>query len=77
MSARVHEKILRLYISMTDSDAVNVGKRAEDLVGIELDEDIGDFMLALTVVFDNFVKIPWNVVHDNIQVHFIGLNERH
>lgn len=61
---------------MTYSDAVNVGKRAEDLVGIELDKDIGDFMLALTVVFDDFVKIPWDVVHNNIQVHLIVLKKR-
>lgn len=73
MSAGVDQEVLRLNISVTDSDAVDVSQRAEDLVRVELDEDIRNFMLALAVVFNDLIEISRNVIHNNIQIHFVIL----
>jgi len=73
MSAGVDQEVLRLNISVTDSDAVDVSQRAEDLVRVELDEDIRNFMLALTVVFNDLIEISGNVIHNNIQIQFVIL----
>lgn len=73
MSAGVDQEVLGLNISVTDSDAVDVSQRAEDLVRVELDEDIRNFMLALAVVFNDLIEISRNVIHYNIQIHFVIL----
>jgi len=73
MSTGIDKKILRLDISMTDPDAMNICQRTKDLIRIKFDEDVRNFMLALSVIFDDFVEVSWNVVHDDIQINLIAL----
>ena len=56
---------------MADSEGVDVGKRPEHLVGIDLHEQLGHALLHLHVVPHHPVHRLWNVVHHHVQVHLV------
>lgn len=75
MGTWVNKEILRFYVSVTDSNTVYIGQRTEDLVGIEFYKHVRDFVFALSIIFDNFIEIPWDIIHDNVQINFIVLTK--
>ena len=52
---------------------MNVSDRAEQLVSVDLDKDIGHHLLHLQVLLHSAVGCVWNVVHHNVQVHLLWL----
>jgi len=58
---------------MADTEGVDVGKGSEHLVGIELDEELGNALLHLDVMSHNSVDSLWDVIHDNVEIDLILL----
>eukprot|EP00356_Strombidium_inclinatum_P011931 CAMPEP_0170496284 /NCGR_PEP_ID=MMETSP0208-20121228/20868_1 /TAXON_ID=197538 /ORGANISM="Strombidium inclinatum, Strain S3" /LENGTH=136 /DNA_ID=CAMNT_0010772783 /DNA_START=641 /DNA_END=1048 /DNA_ORIENTATION=+ len=57
---------------MADAHRVDVGNGAQQLVGVQLDEDVGYVLLLLHIVLHYFVQGLGDVLHDHVQVHFVG-----
>lgn len=73
MSRWIDKQVLRLDVSVADTQSVNVGKRSKHLVGIQFDEQLWNRLLHFDIVSHNSVHCLGNVIHDNIEVHFIRL----
>ena len=58
---------------MADALGVYVGDRAEQLVGVELDQEVGHHLLHLEVLLHHAVRRVWYIVHDNVQIDFLRL----
>lgn len=69
----INQNILRLNVSVTNAFGVDVGYRSEQLVRVDFDQEIGHHLLHFEVLLHNPVRGVGDVVHDHIQVHFIGL----
>lgn len=68
---RVAQQVLRLDVSVTNSDCVNVSKRAQHLVCVELDDKRGHHLLHFEVALHNSVYSLWDVVHDDVEINFL------
>ena len=73
MGVGVDEDVLGLDVSVADALGVDVGDGAEELVGVELDEDGRHHLLHLEVLLHDAVDGLGDVVHDHVQVHFVRL----
>ena len=73
MTRWVDKEVLGFDVAMTDAECVDVGKCSEHLVGVEFDEEDWNTLLHFDVVLHNAVHSLRNVVHDDVQVHFIRL----
>jgi hypothetical protein len=71
--SRVQEEILRLNVSMTDSNRVDVGKRSEELIHVQLDLKHGHRLFELGIVPACAVHGLRNVFLDEIEVNFVLL----
>ena len=58
---------------MADALGVYVGDRAEQLVGVELDQEVRHHLLHLEVLLHHTVGCVWDVVHNNVQIDFVRL----
>ncbi len=59
---------------MADTEGVDVGERPHGLVGVELNQQDGDGLFHLVIMFQHTVHGLWDVVHDHVQVDFVGLH---
>ena len=73
MRAGVDEDILRFYVTVADALGVDVRNRAQELVGVELDQEVRDHLLHLQVLLHHAVGRIRNVVHHHVQIHFVWL----
>ena len=58
---------------MADAFGVDVCDGAQQLVGVELDKQVGHHLLHLQILFHYAVRSVRDEVHDNIEVHFFWL----
>ena len=58
---------------MADALGVYVGDRAEQLVGVELDQEVRHHLLHLEVLLHGTIGCVRNVVHHNVQVDLVRL----
>ncbi len=73
MVSRVNEKVLRLYISMSDTKGVDVGEGTAHLVSIELNEEGRDVLLLFVVVLHHSIDCLRDIVHDHVKIKLILL----
>jgi hypothetical protein len=73
MRVGVKKQVLRLDVPMANSHLMNVGKRACDLVHVELDVKCRDLSLGAAVMLDDTVDGLRNEFKDQIQVHLLRL----
>ena len=69
----VEEKVLGLDISVADALRVDVGKTAEELVHVQLDEGDGDSLLAFRILPGHLVDSLRDVLEDQVEVDLILL----
>lgn len=72
----VQQEILRLDVTVTDPLRMDVGKRSEQLVDVELDLQHGHCGLQFVEIARCAVHRLWNVFEDEVEVHFIFLWSR-
>ena len=75
MRCRVYEQILWFDISVTNTHLVDVSQRSEGLICIKFDEQVRHRLLHLVIVLQNPVYCLWHVVHHNIQIDLIFLEQ--
>mmetsp|Transcript_99650 Transcript_99650/g.237564 ORF Transcript_99650/g.237564 Transcript_99650/m.237564 type:complete len:219 (-) Transcript_99650:405-1061(-) len=68
MRVPVHQKVLRLNVTVADPNRVDVRTGPAHLVGVELHEDVGHRLLHLAVVLHDAVYRVGAKFHDNIQI---------
>ena len=73
----VEEEVLGLDVAVAYADGVYVGKRAHELVHIELDLEGGHGLLELDVVPAGAVDGLWDVFEYKIEVYFVFLYPEH
>lgn len=73
MAFWVYKQVLRLDITMTVAKRVDVGKRAEALIGVQFDQKDGYGLFHLVVVFEDAIDSLRDVVHHYIQINLILL----
>eukprot|EP00356_Strombidium_inclinatum_P006644 CAMPEP_0170495270 /NCGR_PEP_ID=MMETSP0208-20121228/15111_1 /TAXON_ID=197538 /ORGANISM="Strombidium inclinatum, Strain S3" /LENGTH=132 /DNA_ID=CAMNT_0010771433 /DNA_START=616 /DNA_END=1011 /DNA_ORIENTATION=- len=73
MCIRVYKQVLGLYVSVADTEGVNISQGSEGLVGVELDEDDGHLLLQLVVVLQDAEHRLGHVVHHHVQVDLVRL----
>ena len=66
MALGVDEDVLGFDVSVADALCVDVRNGAEQLVGVNLDEQVWDHLLHLQVLFHDTVGGIWDVVHHHI-----------
>jgi len=69
----VYEDVLGLDVSVADALGVDVGNGSEQLVGVHFDEQVGNHLLHLQVLFHDAVRRVGNEIHHYVQVHLLGL----
>jgi hypothetical protein len=71
MSLHITKNILRFNISMTNTFCMNVCNRSHQLVWIQLYDQVWHHLLHFKVLFHYSVGCIRNIIHYNIQIHFI------
>mmetsp|Transcript_63337 Transcript_63337/g.137841 ORF Transcript_63337/g.137841 Transcript_63337/m.137841 type:complete len:275 (-) Transcript_63337:140-964(-) len=66
--AAIHKQVLRLDVTMTDADCVDIGTRSTHLVRIKLHEDVRNWLFHLVVVLHHAIDSVGAVFHHNVQV---------
>ena len=61
---------------MTNTHRVDVSKGSEALISIDLNKKIWHRLFHFVVMFQNSVNGLWHVVHHDVQVDFIFLEEK-
>jgi len=72
MTIWVTQNVLGLDVPVTNIFSVDIGDRSHQLIGVNLYNQIWYFLLGLQVRLHDLVSCIWNVVHDDIEIHFIG-----
>ena len=73
MTTHITQNVLWLNVSMANSLSVNIGNAPHQLVRIELDNQIWDLLFHLVKLFHDSISSVWDIVHDHVEIHFIGL----
>lgn len=73
MRVHVTQNILWLNVSVANSLGVDVGDRPHQLVGVKLNNKVGNLLLHFMELFHYSVSGVWDVVHHDVQVNLIGL----
>lgn len=73
MSCWVNKQILRLDISVANTQRMDISQGPEHLVGIHLYQKDGNALLHFDIVPHNSINGLWDVIHDYIEVYLIGL----
>jgi len=73
MTACIAKDILRLNVSVTDALGLNVSYRPHELVGVKLNNKVGHHLLHFQILLHHSVGCVWDVVHYDVQIHFVGL----
>jgi hypothetical protein len=76
MRVGVKKQVLRLDVPMANSHLMNVGKRACDLVHVELDVECGDLSLGAAIMLDDAVDRLRNELKNQVEVHLLRLFSR-
>ena len=71
----VEQQVLGLDVAMADADGVDVRERAEELVHVELDLELGHGLLELDVVPRGAVDGLGDVLEDEVEVDLVLLCE--
>lgn len=74
MTFGIYKQVLRLDIAVAVSKGVNVGKCAECLISVQLDQKHGHLLLHFVVVLQYSVHGLRNVLHNHIQIYFVLLS---
>ena len=72
MCVRIHQQILRLDVSVADTESVDVADGAEELVGVELHQYHRHQLFLLLVKLNDSRHSLRNVLHDYIEVDLLG-----
>jgi len=71
MSLHVAQYILWLDVPMTNALCMDVSNGPHELIGIKLDDEVGDHLLHFMVLLHHSVSSVRDVVGYHIQIHFI------
>ena len=67
----VKKQVLWLDVAVADTVGVDVGKRPEELIHVQLDEGDRDGLLLLAVLPGHLVDGLWDVLQHQIQVNLV------
>lgn len=71
MVISIYQDVLRLNVAVTDTETVNVGYCAQQLVCVDLHKNVGDVLFLFHVVLHDLVERVRNMVHYDVEVNFI------
>ena len=71
MAIHITENILRLDVSVTNTQGVNIGNRPHELVRVKFDNEVWHHLLHFKVILHHSVGCFRDIVHDDVQIHFV------
>jgi hypothetical protein len=72
----IKQQVLWFYVSMTDTQRMDVSQTPEELVHVQLDETYRNCLLRFTVMTSHFVDRLRNKLQDQVQKHLIFLKAK-
>jgi hypothetical protein len=75
MDSRIDQEILRLDVSVANSEGVDVSESAVALVGVKFDEQDLYWLLHFIIVLEHSVDCLRDIVHYHIEIDLIFLEE--
>lgn len=71
MGVWVHQQVLRFDVSVANTESVDISKRSEGLVSVQLNQDHGHLLLLLVIMLENPEDSFRHVIHHDVKINFI------